>query len=101
MDTAASIPYRERNSITARMPKIRAYSSAISAAFFGVMPRTSARRWGSFSMMVRVSSPKASTIRRAKAGPIPRIAPPERYLRIAPEVAGMVRSITAALNWVP
>ena len=101
MEAAGSMRKRERKSITARIPKIRLYSSSISSAFLGEMPRISVRRRGCFSITSRVWSPKASTRRRAMAGPIPLIAPEERYFKIAPEVAGRVRSTMAALNWLP
>ena len=43
------------------------------AARLGPMPETSVRRSGLASMISKVSSPKAATMRLAMAGPMPRM----------------------------
>ena len=48
-------------------------------ARMGPMPGTSVRRSGAASMISKVSTPKAATIRFAMAGPMPRICPEARY----------------------
>ena len=62
---------RLRNSMSLRIPVCCRNTRPISRALAGVMPVTSARRWGSRSITARVSAPKRSTIRAASLGPIP------------------------------
>ena len=64
----------------------------------GPMPDTSVRRSGSASMISKVSSPNAATMRLAMAGPMPRIWPEARYFSIPSAPVGGVALSTFALN---
>ena len=70
-------------------------------ARLGLIPRTSVSCWGSVSMTVSTSSPKASSSRRARAAPTPFTAPEARYSAKAFSPTGIRRSTISALSWVP
>ncbi len=101
MATAGERPQPVRKIIRVRMPNSRANSSPMARALSAEMPRTSASRSGCFSITSRVLSRNRSTSRRAMAGPMPLMAPEERYFKMALEVVGRVRRMTSALNWWP
>ena len=82
------MPKLERASIASRMPAFRLYASLMRSAFSRLMPGICERRSGSFSKTLSVSSPNASTSRRAVARPIPLTAPEDKYCRIAWAVLG-------------
>ena len=67
----------------------------------GPMPETSVRRSGLASMISKVASPKAATMRLAMAGPMPRIWPEARYFSMPSAPVGGVVLSTSALNWSP
>ena len=67
----------------------------------GPMPATSVSRSGLASMISKVSSPKAATMRLAMAGPMPRIWPEARYFSIPSAPVGGVALSISALNWRP
>ncbi len=94
-------PKLPRNAIKSRMPLTRCISSAISRAFFSVMPLIVARRSGSFSMTSIASSPNAAMILPAVAAPMPSTAPLERYFSMAEVVSGRERSKASARNCSP
>ena len=71
------------------------------SARLGVMPLTSVRRWGSCSITVSTSAPKASKSRRAVTPPTPFTAPDMRYSKMAFSPTGIRRSTISALNWGP
>ena len=62
-----------------RMAFCSAHPATIREARIGPMPDTSFSRSGLASMMSKVSSPNAATMRLAIAGPMPRICPEARY----------------------
>ncbi len=67
-----------RNTITSLMAFCSSHASAIRLVRFGPRPCTSTSRFGSSSMMRRMSVPKCPTIRSAITGPIPLIIPEPR-----------------------
>ena len=72
-----------------------AFCSAQPATIFearhGPIPATSFRRSGLASMMSKVPSPNAATMRFAIAGPMPRIWPEARYFSIPSSPGGWCR----------
>ena len=67
-------------------------------ARIGPIPETSVRRSGLASMISKVSTPKAATMRLAMAGPMPRIWPEARYFSMPSTPVGGVVLSTSALN---
>lgn len=90
-----------RNSMSRRMPDWRWKLSAISCAFFSVIPGISVRRMGSCSSTVRLWSPKRPTIFSAVRGPMPLTAREDKNARISLVVSGMRRSRNSASNCWP
>ena len=75
--------------------------SAIMKARFSPMPRTSVRRSGCSERIVRVSSPKAETMRVAVEGPTPWMRPLPRKRSIPRSVVGVFSSQETQRNWRP
>jgi hypothetical protein len=75
MRTALAVPTECecRKIMISRTAFCSAHPATIRDARIGPMPETSFRRSGVASMMSKVASPKAATIRFAIAGPMPRI----------------------------
>ena len=81
MRTALAVPtlWACRKIMISRTAFCSAQPAVILEALIGPMPETSFSRSGLASMMSKVASPKAVTIRFAMAGPMPRIWPHARY----------------------
>ena len=78
-----------------------AQPAAILPARNSPMPETSRSRSGSASMISKVASPKAATIRLASLGPMPRTMPEPRYFSMPSAVVGGVVLRKSALNCSP
>ena len=77
------IPYSARKSIALLCSAFSCICTAISRAFFSLIPLISARRSGSSSMIFSVSAPNFFTILAASADLMPRITPELKYRSIA------------------
>lgn len=76
MEVETPTPWRK--TITSLIAFCSSHAAAIIFVRLGPRPGTSTSRFGSFSMMSRVSTPKWVVIRSAITGPMPLISPEPR-----------------------